>query len=441
MSLITPKKGYKSVPWLFGKEIEIPDEWEVCKIRNLVENKTILEIQDGNHGELHPKSIDFVNQGIPFVTADCIINNNVDYKKCKLLPSKFLKTLRIGFSKKDDVILTHKGSIGFTAIVNDEFETIILSPQTTYYRLSDKLIPKFLYYIFQTHNFQKQLQAFGKQSTRDYVGITAQQHLIIPFIQDVIEQQKIATILSNVDNLIESTVQVITHSKKVKTGLMQKLLTRGIGHTKFKKVPWLFGKEIEIPEEWEIVIIKKLVTFHKQGLYTTQPYSKNGIKIARVNDLENPNLSYDKMNNLELDPKTFDSFKISKGDFLIARTGNIGNYGIVTEDIECVHISDIIRFNFNLNELLNEYFGLFFESHLLLVQLLMIQQSSSHIHINAETMKSLKIPLPPLSEQQKISSILSNIDSKITSQEQYKEKLEKLKKSLMQKLLTGEVRV
>ena len=49
------------------------------------------------------------------------------------------------------------------------------------------------------------------------------------------------------DNLIESTVQVITHSKKVKTGLMQKLLTRGIGHTKFKKVPWLFRKDIEIP--------------------------------------------------------------------------------------------------------------------------------------------------------------------------------------------------
>ena len=70
------------------------------------------------------------------------------------------------------------------------------------------------------------------------------------------EQQKIANILSNVDNLIESTEKVITHSKKVKTGLMQKLLTRGIGHVKFKKVPWLFGKEIEIPEEWKITTLK-----------------------------------------------------------------------------------------------------------------------------------------------------------------------------------------
>ena len=53
----------------------------------------------------------------------------------------------------------------------------------------------------------------------------------------------------------------------------------------------------------------------------------------------------------------------------------------------------------------------------------------------------INVCIPPLPEQNKIASILSNIDDKITSQEQYKEKLEKLKKSLMQKLLTGEVRV
>jgi type I restriction enzyme S subunit len=60
---------------------------------------------------------------------------------------------------------------------------------------------------------------------------------------------------------------------------------------------------------------------------------------------------------------------------------------------------------------------------------------------NWSDMKNFLVFLPSVIEQQKIASILSNIDDKITSQEQYKEKLEKLKKSLMQKLLTGEVRV
>ena len=52
-----------------------------------------------------------------------------------------------------------------------------------------------------------------------------------------------------------------------------------------------------------------------------------------------------------------------------------------------------------------------------------------------------KILIPPLNEQQKIASILSNVDSQIYKQQEYKSKLKSLKKGLMQKLLTGQIRV
>ena len=64
------------------------------------------------------------------------------------------------------------------------------------------------------------------------------------------EQTKIASILSGVDALIESTQRVIEKTERLKKGLMQKLLTKGIEHTKFKKINGLFRKEIKIPEEW-----------------------------------------------------------------------------------------------------------------------------------------------------------------------------------------------
>ena len=48
------------------------------------------------------------------------------------------------------------------------------------------------------------------------------------------EQQKIASILSNVDELIQKTEQIIEQTQRLKKGLMQRLLTKGIGHTKFK---------------------------------------------------------------------------------------------------------------------------------------------------------------------------------------------------------------
>jgi type I restriction enzyme S subunit len=56
-------------------------------------------------------------------------------------------------------------------------------------------------------------------------------------------------------------------------------------------------------------------------------------------------------------------------------------------------------------------------------------------------LKSLIIPLPPLPEQQKIASILSSVDEKIEAERRRKEKLEELKKGLMQNLLIGKVRV
>ena len=70
------------------------------------------------------------------------------------------------------------------------------------------------------------------------------------------EQQKIASILSGVDALIESTQKVIEKTERLKKGLMQKLLVSGIKHTKFKKVQTHFGKYKKIPEKWESVTIE-----------------------------------------------------------------------------------------------------------------------------------------------------------------------------------------
>ena len=72
------------------------------------------------------------------------------------------------------------------------------------------------------------------------------------------EQEKIVLILSGVNAAIEATQKVIEKTERLKKGLMQKLLTKGVSHTKFKKVKWFFGKEIKIPEEWEVTEFRKI---------------------------------------------------------------------------------------------------------------------------------------------------------------------------------------
>src|SRR5699024_990192 len=70
----------------------------------------------------------------------------------------------------------------------------------------------------------------------------------------LMEQQKIAAILSSVDEAIEKTEQIIEQTERVKKGLMQELLTKGIGHTEFQDST--IGK---IPKEWSIKSLSEVL--------------------------------------------------------------------------------------------------------------------------------------------------------------------------------------
>jgi len=204
----------------------IPNEWEVVKIEYLINRKIISEVQDGNHGELHPKEGDFQDEGIPFITANCLNHGRISFDNAKFLDSIWLKKLRIGFAKPNDILLTHKGTIGQTNILGDEYDTVILSPQVTYYRISDTsfLLPEYLHVVFQSHNFQNKIKQLSMQSTRAYLSITQQKNILIP-LPSPIEQQKISSIILAVDGKLENEREHETYLLKLKNGLMQDLLT------------------------------------------------------------------------------------------------------------------------------------------------------------------------------------------------------------------------
>ena len=66
---------------------------------------------------------------------------------------------------------------------------------------------------------------------------------------------------------------------------------------------------------------------------------------------------------------------------------------------------------------------------------------STRDSINTSILEKLLIVIPPLPEQKQIASILSNVDTQIQKEKLHKSNLERLKKGLMQKLLTGQIRV
>src|SRR5699024_1764048 len=103
----------------------------------------------------------------------------------------------------------------------------------------------FRYYLL-SNRFQNLLDRFSTGTTAKGISQKNLKPLEISY-PPLKEQQKIAAILSSVDEAIEKTEQIIEQTEKVKKGLMQELLTKGIGHTEFKDSS--IGK---IPVDWQI---------------------------------------------------------------------------------------------------------------------------------------------------------------------------------------------
>ncbi|WP_261902945.1 restriction endonuclease subunit S [Vibrio fortis] len=176
----------------FDLPFELPVGWEVLTVDELVKNKVIAKPLDGNHGGIHPKASDYVESGVPFVMASDLSGGRVDLTTCKFITDEQASSLRKGFSRVGDVLLSHKATIGRTAIVQDnDHDYIMLTPQVTYYRVLDesKLSNIYLKSYFDSRYFQSILGLWaGSGSTRAYLGITGQ--LKLPVIVPPIDIQK-----------------------------------------------------------------------------------------------------------------------------------------------------------------------------------------------------------------------------------------------------------
>lgn len=179
------------------------------KIASLIQARLIEPPQDGNHGEKHPKASDYVPEGVPFVMASDLRNGRVDFAQCSKLPEALARTLRIGFARPGDILLSHKGTVGEVARLDDlKTDFAMLTPQVTYYRVVDrsKLASDWLYFAFQTPGFKRLLEQYGKQSTRAYVGITTQRELSIPLAVPHDQAQTLSELIA-AEKAVSATVQ------------------------------------------------------------------------------------------------------------------------------------------------------------------------------------------------------------------------------------------
>lgn len=175
--------------------------WTEKSVAKLVDDGILQKPFDGNHGEIHPHKSDYTASGVPFIMAADLLNGEVDTKDCKFIPRKLADTLRVGFAKDGDVLISHKGTIGRSAIVHTDSDYIMLTPQVTAYRINNpgSLSNKYLRRYFMSPIFQREMGSLAEGgATRAYIGITRQLSLTIRY-PPLKEQNQIASKLDELE--------------------------------------------------------------------------------------------------------------------------------------------------------------------------------------------------------------------------------------------------
>ena len=404
---------------------EIPDDWDIKPFGELIDLRSSKGV---------PQTKD-----VYIIPMEYIPDNSTS---CKFKKSVSGDVIPPTYCEPGDVLMpkitpsVENGKIGIvpelpnsSAFATSEVFPVVSGP------LVDNL---FIFYLLKFSPYRQAL-------VNSMIGSTGRQRVPKSFLlsmnvcfPQLLEQQKIAEILSTADRKIELIDNEIQATEKLKKGLMQTLLTRGIGHTKFKKT------EIgEIPEEWEIKKIKDCIL----PTFSVDPklaFGQNQFSYVDVSAVSNEELKIIDSRNMKGSEAPSRARKeIKHNDILFATVRPyLKRVAIVPYELDgqicstafCVVRPDIEKMSSN-------YMFYSLTSDTFVQRVTGLQTGSAYPAISDGQVLSALISVPEIEEQQEIAGFLSIFDERLKHLRKMKNGSELLRNGLMQGLLTGRVRV
>jgi type I restriction enzyme S subunit len=424
-------EALKSTP--VGK---IPKSWQIMTLTNFCHRVT-----DGTHDSPKRK-----NHGVKLVTSKNLKVGKIDLSSCYYISEKEFNQIEKR-SKVDisDVIYGMIGTIGNPVLIKEIKEPFAIKNVALFKFNGDFEKATWLTYYLDSQEFIDRIEKNQTGNAQRFVGLGFLRDSFIPVPSDD-EIEKITSILTSVDTVIEKTEAQINKLKDLKKAMMQELLTKGIGHAEFKDSP--VGR---IPVEWKVSsisevseLITKGATPSTSGFDYVSKLLPDGAKFLRGNNatLEGKYNDNDNKFICEDAYSFLARSQLQVDDCIVTIVGTVGASFLVEKNHLPANINQnvaMIRLN---RKLLHSRFLLE-----CVVSEIIQNQIRREITVQAQPSLSLKqvgdfiIPLPPLNEQNEIATIASNTNINIASRITKLNRTKALKKALMQDLLTGKMRV
>ncbi|ANH82474.1 hypothetical protein A8C56_17205 [Niabella ginsenosidivorans] len=337
------------------------------------------------------------------------------------------KSFILGYTNEDFDIYKNLPAIIFDDFTVDskfvDFPFKVKSSAIKILRPKNKDDLRFIYELISQIKFN------AKEHKRYYISEYQKLKLSFPSIT---EQQKIASCLSSLDEVIIAHSQKLELLKDHKKGLMQNLFPQG-----GEKAPKYRFKEFEKDGQWEETVLENISSKIMVGIASaaTHAYRKSGIILFRNQNIKEGYLDDKDIIFIDRDyEKEHKNKRLKAGDLLTARTGYPGTTCVVPEKHEGSQSfttlitrpkSEIINSTFLCYYINSETGQVFFNS---------TKIGGGQKNVNAGSLAKMPIVYPSIKEQQKIASCLSALDELITAQAEKIEQLKLHKKGLMQGL-------
>jgi len=399
----------------------VPEGWEL---------KPLSALADYHNGRAF-KPEDWSKEGLPILRIAQINNpfRETDY----YIGSDILDRHLI---RKGDLVFSWSATL--KAILWKEYNAIL--NQHIFKVIEKSHISRIFLQQLLEYSIEK-LEESSHGSTMKHIkkGVLDEFHCPIPPLP---EQKKIGSILTSVDEVIENTSRQINKLQDLKKATMNELLTKGIGHTEFKNSE--LGR---IPKSWEV---KKLGVFAKvkggKRLPKGEQFSETMTEYPyiRVSDFENQGINKTRLKYVS--GRVRESIKryvISSKDLYISIAGSIGIIGTIPDELSGSLLTEnAAKIVLESNVITRDFLKCNLSSEIAQSQFRQEKGTGGGVpKLALFRIEETLVALPKIDEQLQISSTIASLDKAISDMDSKLSQTQSLKKSLVQDLLTGKVRV
>ena len=405
--------------------MELPDGWKWVKLDDLCNL-----ITDGTH-----KTPKYTTEGIPFVSTA-----NLDPKRKGFVFSNYKKFISLiehnelikrCEPKKGDVLISKCGTIGRTKMIDVDYEFSIFVGLALLKIKKDIISGKYMEKILNSERFKKELGRASPGSSRKTLTIQSIKKFKFP-LPPLPTQKKIVAILEKTEELKR----------------LREEADKWVGEFLQSVFLEMFGDPIKNPKGWDTITLEQgCKEIYRYPTFYGFKYVKTGIPVIKISNMgENWLFSedldlYDKISpevSMEY-PRTI----VAEGDVVMEVRGTyLGKCVIIPKKLKGAHTNpNTLRISLKPELILPEYF---YWLSLTRAWDVMINKISRYWKagfgtIKSEALKLIKIPLPPISLQNKFATFVEKVERMKGEQVKSKGEIDNLFNALMQKAFKGEL--